>query len=51
MIGFDLGDEGFVGPDALVAVVPVGEVADEVRDVFADLRGVAEGNLALPCDG
>jgi hypothetical protein len=51
VVGFGEGDEGFVGPEAFVAVVAVSEVADEVGDVFADLGGVAEGYLTLPSDG
>lgn len=50
VLGFCEGNEGFVGPEAFVAVIAAGEVADEVGDVFADLRGVAEGYLALPGD-
>ena len=51
MTGCDLRDEGVVGPDSLVALIPMGKVADEIGDVYADLRTVTEGDFALPGDG
>ena len=50
VIGFYSRSESLIRPDAFVTVIAVGEITDQVGDVFPDLRAVAKRDFALPSD-